>query len=52
VATRDALNHASYGKEVGPTDILTKRTVKNPQAARLMDAVAKVARGTYESRRQ
>jgi lipid-binding SYLF domain-containing protein len=45
VATRDALNHAYYGKEVTPTDILIKRTVKNPQAAPLIDAVAKVARG-------
>jgi SH3 domain-containing YSC84-like protein 1 len=45
VATRDALNHAYYGKEVTPTDILIKRTVKNPQAAQLIDAVAKVARG-------
>jgi SH3 domain-containing YSC84-like protein 1 len=45
VATRDALNHAYYGKEVTPTDILIKRTVKNPQAAGLIDAVAKVARG-------
>lgn len=52
MATRDALNHAYYGKEVSPTDILIKRTVKNPQAARLIDAVAKVARGKYESRRQ
>jgi lipid-binding SYLF domain-containing protein len=45
VATREALNHAYYGKEVTPTDILIKRTVKNPQAAQLIDAVAKVARG-------
>ena len=45
VATRDALNHAYYGKEVTPTDILIKRTVKNAQAAQLVDAVAKVARG-------
>jgi lipid-binding SYLF domain-containing protein len=45
VATRDALNHAYYGKEVTPTDILIKRTVKNPQSAQLVDAVAKVARG-------
>ncbi|MBP1776837.1 MAG: Las17-binding protein actin regulator, partial [candidate division NC10 bacterium] len=42
---RDALNHAYYGKEVTPTDILIKRTVKNPQSAQLVDAVAKVARG-------
>lgn len=45
VATRDVLNHAYYGKEVTPTEILIKRTVKNPQAASLIDAVAKVARG-------
>jgi len=45
VATRDALNHAYYGKEVPPIDILITRTVTNPQAAGLIDAVAKVARG-------
>ena len=45
VATRDALNHAYYGKEVTPIDILITRTVTNPKAAGLIDAVAKVARG-------
>lgn len=45
VATRDALNHAYYGKEVTPIDILITRTVTNPQAAGLIDAVSKVARG-------
>ena len=45
VATRDALNHAYYGKEVTLIDILVTRTVTNPQASSLIDAVAKVARG-------
>lgn len=45
VATRDALNHAYYGKEVTPIDILITRTVTNPQAAGLIDAVTKVALG-------
>ena len=43
VATRDALNKAYYGKDVTPTDILIRRTVKNPQAAGLIDLIAKTA---------
>ncbi len=41
VGVREALNRAYYGKEVTPTDILIKRTVHNPQAAPLIDTVAK-----------
>ncbi len=43
VATRGGLNKAYYGQEVTPTDILIKRTVTNPQAAGLIQAVAKAA---------
>ncbi len=43
VATRGALNKAYYGQEVTPTDILIKRTVTNPHAAGLIQAVDKVA---------
>jgi len=45
VATRGALNQAYYGKEVTPTAILIEREVTNPQAAPLIEAVAKVASG-------
>ncbi len=43
VATRGALNKAYYGQEVTPTDILIKRTIRNPHAAGLIQAVDKVA---------
>jgi lipid-binding SYLF domain-containing protein len=43
VGVREALNKAYYGKEVSPTDILIKRAVSNPQAAGLIQAVAKYA---------
>ena len=43
VATRDGLNNAYYGKEVTPTDILVRREVSNPQATRLIQAIADVA---------
>jgi len=36
---RTKLNHAYFGKEVTPTDILIKGTVKNPHAAPLLEAV-------------
>ena len=36
---RNSLNKAYYGKEVTPTDILIKGTVKNPHAAPLLEAV-------------
>jgi lipid-binding SYLF domain-containing protein len=43
VATRGALNRAFFGKEVSPTDILVRRTVKNKKAAGLISAVSKAA---------
>ena len=43
VATRGALNRAYFGKNVSPTDILVRRTVKNKNAAGLLDAVGKAA---------
>jgi len=45
VGVRGSLNNAFYGKEVSPTDILIRRTATNPQAAPLIEAVAKVAGG-------
>ena len=45
VGVRESLNNAYYGKEVSTTDILIRRTVTNPQAAPLVEAVAKVAGG-------
>ncbi len=41
VGTRGALNQAYYGQAVSPTDILIRRTVSNPQAAGLIEALAK-----------
>lgn len=41
VATRGSLNKAYYGQEVSPTDILIRRTVSNPQAAGLIEALTK-----------
>ncbi len=46
VATRDALNTAYYGRAVTPTQILIRREVSNPQAAGLIEAVAKVVGGS------
>ncbi len=43
VATRGGLNQAYYGKPVTPTDILIRREASNPQAARLIQAVADMA---------
>jgi lipid-binding SYLF domain-containing protein len=45
VGVRTALNQTYYGKPVTPTDILIKGAVKNPQAAPLIEAVAKLAGG-------
>jgi lipid-binding SYLF domain-containing protein len=45
VGVREALNQAYYGKPVNPTDILIRGAVKNPQAAPLIGAVAKLAGG-------
>jgi len=46
VGVRESLNKAYYGKEVNATDILIRRTVTNPQAAPLLEAVGKVAGGS------
>ncbi len=45
VATRGAWNDAYYGKVVTPSDILIRRSVKNSQAAGLVEAVVKAAGG-------
>jgi len=45
VASRGALNQAYYGKEVSPIDILIRRTVTNPHAAGLIEAVNKAVSG-------
>ncbi len=44
VAVRGGLNDAYYGKKVDPTDILIRHEVANPQAARLIEEVAKIGR--------
>jgi len=43
VAVRDSLNHAYYGAQVTPTDILVKRTVANRQSRRLISAISRDA---------
>ncbi len=43
VAIRGDWNEAYYGKPVTPTDTLIRREVTNPQAERLIRAVAKAA---------
>jgi lipid-binding SYLF domain-containing protein len=43
VKVRDEWNSAFYGKEVAPTDILVKPTVRNALAISLADTVAKAA---------
>ena len=43
VAVRSGLNDGYYGKPVSPTDILVRRSVTNPQAARLIEDVSKSA---------
>jgi len=42
-ASRTGLNKAYYGKDVQPSDVLIRPTVRNPQAAKLLDEVAKAA---------
>ena len=42
---RTSMNHAYYGKEVTPTDILIKGDVKNPQAAPLLEKVTALGGG-------
>jgi len=46
VAVRDSLNHAYYGKEVSPAEILVSRDVKNPDGAKLAEFVSRSANGT------
>lgn len=41
VGTRDKANHAYYGKAVRPVDIIVAHEVKNPQADKLREALAK-----------
>jgi lipid-binding SYLF domain-containing protein len=43
VAVRDALNQAYYGKAITPTDILIRGEAMNPDAAKLIAAVDKLA---------
>jgi lipid-binding SYLF domain-containing protein len=45
VGVRTKLNHAYYGKEVTPTDILITGTVTNPQAAPLLATVTELGGG-------
>ena len=45
VGIRDSLNHAYYGKEVRPTDILITRSVSNKQADPLIASLRKLAGG-------
>ncbi len=45
VASRAALNRAYYGADVSPMDILVRRTVTNPHAAGLIEAVSKAVAG-------
>lgn len=45
VATRDGLNSAYYGKQVSPSQILIQRTVSNPHAKGLIEAVGRQAGG-------
>ena len=45
VGVRTSLNHAYYGKEVTPTDILIKGTVKNSHADPLLELVTQLGGG-------
>ena len=42
VATREGLNHAYYGRQVSPKDILVLHDVANPQALGLIEEVSKL----------
>ncbi len=46
VMVRGSLNTAYYGKEATPAQILIQREVSNPQAAGLIEGIAKVAGGS------
>jgi len=43
VGTRGSLNKAYYGQDASPTDILIRRTVSNPHAKGLLDALTRAA---------
>src|SRR5262249_18102497 len=45
VGVRTSLNHAYYGKEVTPTDIIVKGTVRNPHADPLLEVVKQLGGG-------
>jgi lipid-binding SYLF domain-containing protein len=48
VKTRGDLNDAYYKTIATPTDILRKRSVKNPHSRSLLDSVSKLAGGRFE----
>jgi lipid-binding SYLF domain-containing protein len=43
ISPRGQLNHAYYGQEVSPLDILVNQNVQNPGASKLVTAVTKMA---------
>jgi len=43
ISLRGQLNHAYYGQEVSPLDILVNQNVQNPGASKLVTAVTKMA---------
>jgi len=45
VGVRTSLNHAYYGKEVSPTEILIQGTVRNPHADPLLEVVKRLGGG-------
>jgi SH3 domain-containing YSC84-like protein 1 len=49
VGVRTALNQAYYGRAVTPTDILTSRTVSNPQSAGLVGELRHSGGGTDQA---
>jgi lipid-binding SYLF domain-containing protein len=50
VAVRDSLNEVYYRPAATPTDILIKHAVTNPQAAPLLQTVARAAAGVPTAR--
>jgi SH3 domain-containing YSC84-like protein 1 len=44
IAVMDKANHAYYGRPVKPTDILVEKTINNPHAQALRDAMAEAMR--------
>jgi lipid-binding SYLF domain-containing protein len=51
VAVRNSLNRAYYGKEVSPAEILVSHAVKNPESAKLAQAVGEAASGSKTASR-